>query len=978
MFNNYILLFYTMIYYLRLMCLLFFISRHMLSQQRSDSTESDSTPTSSISPIRRNKMQSFWNNRSSTTGSESNLSRKQYKRDPDLMRKSTLLRRMWSREFTGSITRLYNDDAFPKRNSFPMKQSTSRSPVRSLRSSPEHLPNREQRSNATGSPERMRMAKSNLETITVKSKWEPGNQDMLSVSSRSRMSSTSESNKSMLETSSADLKVSTSTTVSTENDSSYTSTRTSTTTTGNVDDNSNHSDSAYTNSTQTFSSYSSPKSNPENNNNERPRLEEPVAPKQASINNLGLGLGPGRGQFDKQNTRTPDLNSNHDESNDQKWSNHRADDASSESVPKIDEQTAELNIVNLSAATLNIIINNSSDVNNTVQENISRIAERISDISSAGFVPQAAASALPKKDSESTDNQDSQNKTKHSFYLQQRNNDGKISADHSRLIKYMISNVGAGSSYSSKPTENHQLAVPRYSALPRSVSMEVNTSSADSTDKESDSASLVDSLDDPNSPRQSSLTPRIKHDDKPVRGDLSALLPDNSNIPKELIPKMKPQKGSAFYVPIVQDEESTENIKTVAEHLPERVKNRISKRQQIIEEKKNLKSKNDNLLDSNGNNQPNSLLLEPESISEGTWNSNNGTLKKVKKEKKVKNSVLQTLPSYKINARGEYNMNPNSTLKVKRGVKQAKRKYVKNSESSESSVNVVSNRQSLWNHHAQLKAAMQPQSTNDFISDATSKKYVEKPMYNNRIEILEIMECVDQESDKSLCTQQQKNNSVRSKIPIPVQTSKPEIPLVRPHQLQVYQGCDLSRVPDSTPKTDQLIANILIDALNKPDMMEPKQDVPKILHHHANEKRPPATSSVNKISPKRHTAPKFTIIPEERDRSLSSSSFEEKNKTIEHTIMESKEVEVQTQSENKNNNETEKKSVTDAASQTDLPVATDPTLRIPKAYKGKASIAMMKDEDFSTIPKGWITFYMLKKSPESPDSSTDEGININM
>lgn len=884
------------------------------------------------------------------------------------MRKSTLLRRMWSREFTGSISRLYNEEIFPKKTSLSMKsQSQSRSPVRSIRSSPEHGVNKDR---VTGSPERLRR----LNDVTgLKSKWEADN-NMNSCSSytsdgvtRSRVSSTSESNKSMLETSSTDIKVSSISTTSTEKESYTTNTNTNTSTHtrtrsttasnssgGNLDDNSNNSDSAYTNSTQTYSTFSSPKSNPENNNN-----IDCGTPKQTLNANFHIGE---RGQSDNGNTQAPpDLNSNTNKSNANdynKWSNHQTE--VDQTPPKIDEHTAELNVVNLSAATLNIIINNSPELNTKVQDLIAgqQISTTSGDNSLSEFVPQKTEAKLVQVDSL---------QKPESFYLK-RKEDAPINAEHNRLIKYMISNVGAGSPYS-KPTEAPQLVVPRYSALPRSISMEVNTSSADSTDKESDTASLVDSLDDPNSPRQSALTPRIKYDDKPVRGDLSVLLPDNSSSCKDT-PRTKLQKSQAFFVPIVQDE-SAENVKTVAEHLPERVRNKLSKRQQVMEQKK-LSAKKSDQLDPNGN-QPDSLV-ETEPISEGT-STNNGTLKKVKKEKKLKNP-LQTLQSYKVNSRGELMMNPPATVtKTKRNIKQNKRKPSnKQSESSESSTNAVPPRQSLWNHHAQLKAAANAATTvvenKVEIIEPPIKKPEIKPLFNNRIEILEIMECVEQEADnKSNTPTQSLKNGNRSKIPVPVQKSI-ESPSRQIQIQSIFQAYDITNVPETSPKTDQLIANILIDALNKSDIDEVKQqEVTKIVYNQLNEKRPPPIAA--KIQGNRYHQ-KFDMIPEEKEKMSSLGSSDESN-AKQNPKTESKEVEVQTQNDCKTPIPNEKKCLADASSQTDLQAAELPP-RIPNAYKGKAALAMMKDEDFSTIPKGWITFYMLRKSPGSPDSSTDEGI----
>lgn len=932
------------------LCIIY-VFRYSLNQQRSDSTESVASQLSSGSPYSHNNANTLWHH-GSTTGSESNLlSRKFGKRDPDVMRKSTLLRRMWSREFTGSINQSFNEENVSKKSS----KDSPTSPSRLVRVSPEHT-NKHASSRSSNSDISM-----NRDVTHVKNNWrtapETNSCNSYTSDTISAGSSTSESNKFNLETSSTDIKVIS--TCPTTNET-YSNTSTTANSETNVDDNS---DSAYTN-TQTFTSSSTKTSITDNNNSvdvHEKSLKQIANMNDAKIQQIENHIS--------NNQVTLDLNSNESSIRDGAR-NNQSESETTLVLPDIDKQFSKINVMNLTTSTWNIIINHPAE---TIKSNRQIEEERIQ---SEADQTESIRSTDPTSKPES-------------FYL--KCSEDVASTYHSKIVKYMISNVGAGSSYT-KPSDSPQLVVPRYSALPRSVSMEVNASSADSTDKESDTASLVDSLDDPNSPRQSATTPRIKHDDKPVRGDLSALLPDNSSSCNER-PRTKSQKGSAFYIPIVRDE-ITDDVKAVAEHLPERVRNKLRKRQQKIAWKKQYsKSKTDDQgLDANSNRSDNvnrDITKKNSNESESrTWPSN-GTVKKAKKDKTV-----LSLPSYKINSRGELTFNPNATAHIKRAIMQNK-KYIGHSESNESSPHTVNIRQPIWKHNLHQKSPVHYKNVNELISEYSRMKSPEKTNENNKhddVTQITEWECV---SKKQLQNQLFKNPS-KSKIPVLVQNKVSEIP----KEIKMQALChayDLSDVSKYNSKADQLIANILIDALNKSDMVEidPQESVITLIHSPklSVEKKP---TNVSKQLYSRYQN-KFEMIPEEKLSSLASSVEEcatttdtsqvidnEMNATTlkQNPATEATLVEVETQVELQELQILEeqiqnaKKSLTDASSQTESTVAAvtaDMSHTVPSAYKGKAALAIMKDEDFSTIPKGWITFYMLRKGPGSPGSSTDEG-----
>ncbi|XP_050354962.1 uncharacterized protein LOC126776471 isoform X2 [Nymphalis io] len=121
--------------------------------------------------------------------------------------------------------------------------------------------------------------------------------------------------------------------------------------------------------------------------------------------------------------------------------------------------------------------------------------------------------------------------------------------------------------------------VPRFSAFPHTESMEVNTSSSEDADLlGSECTSLVDSLDDPNSPRSILLRRSFNNNKRSelVRSaiDVLDLLPENAN--QTVSPK---EKGESFFIRIKDDDCDCEkeNI-VVADHMPETIKQRLYRR----------------------------------------------------------------------------------------------------------------------------------------------------------------------------------------------------------------------------------------------------------------------------------------------------------------------------------------------------------------------------------------------------------------
>lgn len=128
----------------------------------------------------------------------------------------------------------------------------------------------------------------------------------------------------------------------------------------------------------------------------------------------------------------------------------------------------------------------------------------------------------------------------------------------------------AGGTYWDLPDK--ELVVPRFSALPRTLSMIVNTSSMDCS-SDSD-LSLPDSLEDNKKDDGNSKGLKLfhKYDNRLVRGDLIALLPEESGGPK------KGGKGAQAYFLSLTGEEGEIRV----EKIPEEIRQKLAKRNKFL------------------------------------------------------------------------------------------------------------------------------------------------------------------------------------------------------------------------------------------------------------------------------------------------------------------------------------------------------------------------------------------------------------
>lgn len=133
----------------------------------------------------------------------------------------------------------------------------------------------------------------------------------------------------------------------------------------------------------------------------------------------------------------------------------------------------------------------------------------------------------------------------------------------------------AGGTYWDLPGK--ELVIPRFSALPRTISMIVNTSSIDCS-SDSD-LSLSDSLEDSKSSDKSKgLDLFHKYDNRLVRGDIIALLPEENECSRKL------SNGAKAYFLSLTGEEGEIKI----ESIPEELKQKLMKRDKQIKKHSNL------------------------------------------------------------------------------------------------------------------------------------------------------------------------------------------------------------------------------------------------------------------------------------------------------------------------------------------------------------------------------------------------------
>ncbi|KAM3958917.1 uncharacterized protein ACR2FA_007092 [Aphomia sociella] len=449
----------------------------------------------------------------------------------------------------------------------------------------------------------------------------------------------------------------------------------------------------------------------------------------------------------------------------------------------------------------------------------------------------------------------------------------------------LISSVGAGNYFQDS---NDNIIVPRFSALPHTDSMEVNTSSSEDVDNVgSDCTSLVDSLDDPNSPRsillRRSFNPNKRNDLARSAIDVLDLLPENSYTNQDDINQAK-EKGESFFIRIKDNDFDCErkNI-VVADHMPEKIKERLYRRHRKREMRlecarrskvKQLKKDLEKQRHSDTNRSKKELEKDCMAIMNALIDE---VIAKVAQDehkcmriKQKSNKVTTSKSDENISKR-----NWKKDLEFYSG--KTSGKFIRNSISKSSK---TAEKQQV---HGKLSLLTHPSIVSD---ERGPRRFYQKSEIqdgNKCIEILEILEYVNGSQSSPDITnsddsQGSGSKNKKSRIPIPVYERPQKIHI---NNKNLNSRRTSSTIPrDRNTKSNQLITNMLLEVLAD---NENESDVSEV---HNNERLQSMTSPARRASVP-HYEPRlrsnsvkfkriFDIIPEER----SSLSIDSSNEDI--------------------------------------------------------------------------------------------------
>ncbi|XP_059611805.1 uncharacterized protein LOC132258492 [Phlebotomus argentipes] len=454
-----------------------------------------------------------------------------------------------------------------------------------------------------------------------------------------------------------------------------------------------------------------------------------------------------------------------------------------------------------------------------------------------------------------------------------------------------IGAVGTGSSYPDIDSHGEPLLVPRLSAFPRTESMEVQPSSASACEDadnaenlpdDEDSVSLVDSLDDPDSP------------DHKYHSTESLRPPSSGETAREEKSPFVREKGEAFFVPMSESQVPVDEHIVVADTMPEKLRDKLVRRQKRRDMKKEQelrrRQKMQKYIDQK---------LE-ERLEELQVNGNRNSRAIIAKKdipvstpsapvKPVKKNVLRTeigmLESYTIDSRGNMQFNPPAKESSSKSTKapiakrtSITRKFTK-SKSEEhpapekkfqvkkSASDTLPRRGKGVRKDVQHMTLYQTADLTPDTEGGPRRMYQKTEIQDGekRIEILEIVECLDTSPENSPLTYRVGKSLRRSRIPVPIYKSA-----------RKTNGTVSPRTVAST-KVDKLIADLLIEALNNPvDLgieFVPSPKIEKAVNGKRNGvKKRSANSGI-----KYHQV--FDVIPEERSSFSLDSSNEESGTT---------------------------------------------------------------------------------------------------
>ncbi|XP_046971855.1 uncharacterized protein LOC124538730 isoform X1 [Vanessa cardui] len=418
--------------------------------------------------------------------------------------------------------------------------------------------------------------------------------------------------------------------------------------------------------------------------------------------------------------------------------------------------------------------------------------------------------------------------------------------------------------------------VPRFSAFPHTESMEVNTSSSEDAELlGSECTSLVDSLDDPNSPR--SILLRRSHNNNKrselVRSaiDVLDLLPENAN--QTISSK---EKGESFFIRIKDDDCDCEkeNI-VVADHMPETIKQRLyrrhrkrelrmecARRSKVKQLKRDIESQNRQELYKSKKEVEKECLIIINAIIDDVIAKIAQDEYKCMRISQRSNKLLAT--------KSDENLLKKQWKKdSKNNNNRNARKLVKNIVSHSCSDNLDKDqRKSERLIRGKLSLQTHPPISSD--EGGPKRIYQKSEIHdgNKCIEILEIIEYVNSSQNSDTTTSDENHNlnsrNRKSRIPVPVNE---KVQRVFEGNTQKNKSNGSRRTPpilsrERNGKPSHLLANMLLEALGD-EILTDVQDVP------ARRASVPCESRARSNSLRFKNV--FDIIPEERS-SLSIES----------------------------------------------------------------------------------------------------------
>lgn len=469
---------------------------------------------------------------------------------------------------------------------------------------------------------------------------------------------------------------------------------------------------------------------------------------------------------------------------------------------------------------------------------------------------------------------------------------GDVSSYTSQYSETEADPIGAVTSGSAYPDLDYpyQVVVTRLSALPRTVSMEVqpsSTSAEEGVDYDSaddDTVSLVDSLDDPLSP-------------KPRRKKLSAT----------------PRSAEAFFVPIA-DTPPPKSLQ-VAEAMPDKLKERLDSRQKNRDQKKEVESKKKIRKVQRVIERKVPKIEVMTKKAPKTRNSSSSSTPVPKPAAKAKKNVrkeIGMLESYKIDARGNMQF-----LNEKKAFKTLENPTRKNSNGVIDKME--ERRKQIMKDVQQMTLYQQADLTPD-IEGGPRRMYQKTEIQegDKRIEILEIVECIDTSPEQSpqpprykttmKSRTPMKSKTPRSKLESPKVPSK--IPVSKPNQKQfqrVRSGSSRESSPNNNPVKEKAIADLLIEAFNNNDeanveFVASKEYLKPPMRKNAPKKVGGAAKrSANSGKYLTH----FEVIPEERSGLSVDSSTEDPSRAPSLKITEARRESKENSSTNSSSKQTE-------------------------------------------------------------------------